>query len=140
MSRSNTLPANLKRRILARLMAALMVVVSLMSASAQAAMVTTGELATHTTQQQTQAQVLALLSQAEARDTLLNLGVDPADVEQRVQAMTPAELQAFSAQVEDMQAGGSAVGVIVLVFVILIVLDLLGTTNIFPAIKPINTN
>ena len=54
--------------------------------------------------------------------------------------MTADELQAFNQQVADMQAGGdSLLGVVVWVFVVLIVLDLLGTTNIFPAIKPINT-
>ncbi|MBA56723.1 MAG: hypothetical protein CMK89_19895 [Pseudomonadales bacterium] len=121
-------------------MAVMMVVIGLMSASAQAAMVTTGDVISTASQQETRAQVLAILDQDEARDALLSLGVAPADVEQRVQDMTTAELQAFSKQVEEMQAGGSAVGVIILIFVILIVLDLLGTTNIFPVIKPINTN
>lgn len=127
-------------RTFARIMAVMMVVIGLMSASAQAAMVTTGDVISTASQQETRAQVLAILDQDEARDALLSLGVAPADVEQRVQDMTTAELQAFSKQVEEMQAGGSAVGVIILIFVILIVLDLLGTTNIFPVIKPINTN
>lgn len=127
-------------RAFARIMAVMMVVIGLMSASAQAAMVTTGDVISTASQQETRAQVLAILDQDEARDALLSLGVAPADVEQRVQDMTTAELQAFSKQVEEMQAGGSAVGVIILIFVILIVLDLLGTTNIFPVIKPINTN
>lgn len=135
MNRSSTL-----HRTLARMMAAMMVVISLMSATAQAAMVSTGDIISSASEQETRAQVLAILDQDEARDTLLSLGVAPADVEQRVQDMTSAELQAFSKQVEEMQAGGSAVGVIILIFVILIVLDLLGTTNIFPVIKPINTN
>jgi len=68
------------------------------------------------------------------------MGIDPNTIEQRVNSMTADELQAFNQQVADMQAGGdSLLGVVVLVFVVLIVLDLLGTTNIFPAIKPINT-
>ena len=135
MNRSSTL-----HRTLARMMAAMMVVIGLMSASAQAAMVSTSDVISTASEQETRAQVLAILDQDEARDALLSLGVAPADVEQRVQDMTSAELQAFSKQVEEMQAGGSAVGVIILIFVILIVLDLLGTTNIFPVIKPINTN
>lgn len=135
MNRSSTL-----HRTLARMMAAMMVIIGLMSASAQAAMVSTSDVLSTASEQETRAQVLAILDQDEARDTLLSLGVAPADVEQRVKDMTNAELQAFSKQVEEMQAGGSAVGVIILIFVILIVLDLLGTTNIFPVIKPINTN
>ena len=135
MTRSNPL-----HRTVARLMSAMMVIIGFLSASAQAAMVNTGDVVAAASQQATQAQVLAVLDQDEARNTLLSLGVDPADVEQRVHDMSPSELQAFSQQVDEMQAGGSAVGVIILVFVILIVLDLLGTTNIFPVIKPINTN
>ena len=134
MNRSNVL-----HRIVTRLMVPMMVVVGLMSATAQAAMVTTGDMVADSARQQTQAQVLAILDQQDARELLLELGVSPTDIERRVHSMTADELQAFSQQVEEMQAGGSAVGVIVLVFVILILLDLLGTTNIFPAIKPINT-
>lgn len=134
MSQTKTL-----QQCVARLLAVMMVVVSTLSATAQAAMIPTQDLITTETQASSRAQVLAILDQEEARDTLLTLGVNPADVEQRVAEMTAEELQAFNAQVEDMQAGGSVVGFVVLIFVVLIVLDLLGTTNIFPAIKPVNT-
>ncbi len=133
MNRSKAL-----HRATARLMAAMMIVVGLLSTTAQAAMVSTDTIVASTSQQETRQQVMAILDQEEARDTLLSLGVEPAEVEQRVQNMSTAELQAFSQQVEDMQAGGSVVGAVVLIFVILIVLDLLGTTNIFPAIDPIS--
>lgn len=135
MSRFNAL-----QRLLARVLASMMIITGLLSATAQATMVSTQELVAGAAQQTSRAQVLAILSQDEARDTLLQLGVNPADVEARVNSMSADELQAFSQQVADMQAGGSAIGVIVLVFVILIVLDLLGTTNIFPSIKPIKVN
>lgn len=133
MSQSKTLQQNV-----ARLLAMLMVVVSTLSTTAQAAMIPTQDLVTSESRESTRAQVLAILDQEQARDAMLTLGVDPADVEQRVGEMSTEELQAFNAQVEDMQAGGSVVGFVVLVFVVLIVLDLLGTTNIFPAIKPVN--
>ncbi|MEN8670173.1 MAG: PA2779 family protein [Ketobacter sp.] len=130
--------ANALQQWVARLLASTMVVVSILSASAQAAMIPTQKMLSDADRESTRAQVLAVLDQQQARDTLLSLGVDPAHVEQRVAEMTADELQAFSTQVEEMQAGGSVVGFVVLVFVILIVLDLLGTTNIFPAIKPVN--
>ncbi|MCP5015018.1 MAG: PA2779 family protein [Ketobacter sp.] len=116
-----------------------MMITGLLSATAQAAMVSTHELVNSEAQQMTRTQVLSILDKEEARNTLLNLGVNPAEVEARIDNMSAEELQAFSEQVNTMQAGGGVVGVVVLVFVILIVLDLLGTTNIFPAIKPINT-
>ncbi len=127
------------QKTLARFLVAMMVLVGFQSA-VQAAMVTTSQLVASESQQMDRTQVLALLDKQEAIDALTNLGIDTASVEDRVNNMTAEELQAFNQQVEDMQAGGSSlVGVVVLVFVILIVLDLLGTTNIFPAIKPINT-
>ncbi|WP_233716859.1 PA2779 family protein [Ketobacter alkanivorans] len=127
------------QRTTARLLAVTMMITGLLSATAQAAMVSTHELVNSEAQQMTRTQVLSILDKEEARSTLLNLGVNPAEVEARIDNMSAEELQAFSEQVNTMQAGGGVVGVVVLVFVILIVLDLLGTTNIFPAIKPINT-
>ena len=64
------------------------------------------------------------------------LGVDPALVQARIQNMTAEELQAFNDQVNEMEAGGSALGVIVLVLLLLILLDLLGVTDVFPGIHP----
>lgn len=128
------------QKMVARILSAMMIVSGLLSVTAQAAMVSTQDLVATEAQQLDRTQVLALLDKTEARAALLDLGVNPADVEARVNQMSADELQAFSQQVEQMQAGGSAVGVVVLVFVILIVLDLLGTTNIFPAIKPISPN
>ena len=125
---------------LARILAALMLFVGVQSATVQAAMISTSDVIAKQTEQMNRAQVLELLNKQEAADALTAMGIDPNTVEQRVNSMTAEELQAFNQQVADMQAGGdSLLGVVVLVFVVLIVLDLLGTTNIFPAIKPINT-
>lgn len=125
---------------LARILAALMLFVGVQSATVQAAMISTSDVIAKQTEQLNRAQVLELLNKQEAVDALTAMGIDPNTVEQRVNSMTADELQAFNQQVADMQAGGdSLLGVVVLVFVVLIVLDLLGTTNIFPAIKPINT-
>ncbi|MAR92032.1 MAG: PA2779 family protein [Pseudomonadota bacterium] len=127
------------QRALARLLAGVMVVVSIFGASAQAAVVSTQSLLDQEAETATRQQVMALLEREEARSALAQLGVAEADVQARIDAMSPTELQAFQQQLADMQAGGSALGVVVVVFVILILLDLLGTTNIFPAIKPINS-
>jgi len=130
---------NAFQRAMARVLAAMMVVVGLMSATAQAAMVTTGDMVVTKSLEQTRNQVMSILDQKEAQDTLVKLGVSRADVEERINSMTADELQAFSKQVEDMQAGGSVLGIILTIILILLILDLLGATNVFPAIKPINS-
>lgn len=132
---------NNTQKILARLLAAMMIFISVQSATVHAAMITTGELVASETQELSRNQVLAVLDKQEAIDTMASLGIDAETVQQRVNNMTADELQAFNQQVADMQAGGSSLlGVVVLVFVVLIVLDLLGTTNVFPAIKQIENN
>ena len=133
-------PNTTTKQVVARLLAALMLLVSLQSATAQAAMVSTSELVAAESQSWQRAQVSALLAEQEAVNTLESLGIDPEMVQQRVDNMTAAELQAFNQQVADQQAGGSSLlGVVVLIFVVLVVLDLLGTTNVFPAIKQIES-
>ena len=104
------------QRALARLLAGVMVVVSIFGASAQAAVVSTQSLLDQEAETATRQQVMALLEREEARSALAQLGVAEADVQARIDAMSPTELQAFQQQLADMQAGGSALGVVVVVF------------------------
>lgn len=125
----------------ARLLVAVMLLLGLQTSVAQAGMVSTHTQLKELTLQQDRTVLLKTLSQQEAVDAMLTLGVSPEEVQQRVNNMTTEELAALQHQMDDLQAGGSSlVGAVVLVFVVLIVLDLLGTTNIFPAIKPIDTS
>ena len=84
---------------------------------------------------------MELLGQEQAREALVGFGVSAEDVERRVQNMTPQELADFNAGVDQLPAGGASIfGVIIFVLVLLIVLDLLGATDVFPAIRPIKIN
>jgi hypothetical protein len=125
-------------RLLALLLSALTLFISLQSSVAHAAVVSTQALLQEQQTQFDRAQLRALLEREQAMEALQSLGVDPEMVQDRVASMTAEELAQFNQQVEQMQAGGSALGVVVLVFLILILLDLLGATDIFPAIRPIN--
>lgn len=127
------------KRTLALILSGLMLSTSLLSAVAQAAVVSTGDVIQAETNRMTRDQLVQMLQKRKATESLQAMGIDPAMVQHRVQHMTADELQAFNQQVSKMEAGGDALGVVVLVFLILIVLDLLGATDIFPAIKPINS-
>lgn len=126
-------------RTLSLILCALMLGTSVLSSVAQASIVSTRDLVQHEQLKYDRNQLHALLQRDQAVESMQSMGVDPEMVQQRIDHMTADELQAFNAQVDQMQAGGGILGVVVLVFVILIVLDLLGTTDIFPAIHPINT-
>jgi hypothetical protein len=83
----------------------------------------------------TRAQDLATVSAALARDQVraqfIALGVDPAEVEARVAVLTDAELRSLAGQVADAPAGGSALAVIGIVFLVLLILEAVGVIDVF---------
>lgn len=66
------------------------------------------------------------------QDQLLKQGVNPADVEARVAALSDAEAQQMAQQLEQLPAGAGVIGVLFAVFVILLVTDILGLTDVYP--------
>jgi hypothetical protein len=83
----------------------------------------------------TRAQDLAIVNSALAREQVRNqmaaMGVDPAAVDARVARLTDSELQSLADRMEQMPAGGDALAVIGVVFLILIILELVGVIDIF---------
>ena len=59
------------------------------------------------------------------------LGVDPSAVDARVARLTDSELRSLADRMEQMPAGGDALAVIGIVFVVLIILELVGVIDIF---------
>ncbi|MBU6953785.1 PA2779 family protein [Hahella sp. HN01] len=126
------------KQITAVLLSMSMFVLSLQSAAVRAAMVSTDTQIQVEQQNYDREQIMRITGSDEAKEVLLSLGVSQEDVEARVANMTADEIAEFNKQINEMPAGASsALGVILVIFVILIVLDLLGATNIFPVIKPI---
>ena len=78
------------------------------------------------------------MDNAEVQQKLIELGVSPDDAKQRIAGMTIAELDALNSQLNEMPAGG-IVGTIVTVLVVIAVLDVLGITDVYPFIRPINS-
>ncbi|SDX66306.1 hypothetical protein SAMN05443545_106305 [Aidingimonas halophila] len=73
-----------------------------------------------------------VLSRQDVQDQLLAQGVDPADVRDRVDALSDQEVHDMADRLDDMPAGASVVGALFAVFVILLVTDILGLTDVFP--------
>ncbi len=72
-----------------------------------------------------------VLAQEVVRDQFLQMGVSPELVEARVAALTDQELQMLETQLNELPAGGSVLAIIGIVFVVLIILEIIGVTNIF---------
>lgn len=104
------------------------------AAPVQAAMVGTDSLLVQQSQAAQLTEVQAYMAREDVQDQMKALGVDPATAATRVAAMTTSELSQVQQHIKDMPAGGSALGVVLTVFLILILLELVGAINIFSRI------
>ncbi|MES9818300.1 MAG: PA2779 family protein [Candidatus Thiodiazotropha sp.] len=75
--------------------------------------------------------IRSAITRDDVRSTLVGMGVNPAEAELRLDALTDAELVMLSQQMDELPAGGSILGVLGAVLIVLIVLELLGVTNVF---------
>lgn len=103
-------------------------------APAQAAIVGTGTAMAMSERADSVARVNAVLLREDVQAQLEALGVDPERAIERVEALTDAELASLEARLGELPAGGSVLGVLGAVLVVLIVLELLGVTNVFTSI------
>ena len=99
-----------------------------------AGMVGTDEILSAGTRSQQMTEIQNVLARDDVRTQMLDLGVNPADVEERLNALTDTELAQLSTGMRELPAGGSVVGVIGVVFIVLLILELLGVTNVFTRI------
>lgn len=77
------------------------------------------------------AMVDATLARADVRGELAAMGVDPAEVEGRIDALSDAEVAQLAGQIESAPAGGDALAVIGVVFLVLIILEVVGVIDVF---------
>jgi len=76
----------------------------------------------------------SFLSREDVKDRLIELGVDPKDATARVAMLTDAEATELQAHIQDLPAGSSVFALLGVVLVVLIVLELIGVTNVFTKI------
>jgi len=130
-----------KHSFMRRLAAALAVFHLLLVAQvpmASAAMIGTAEVLAAQQQQVDRTQLMAMLDDQGVQQKLTALGVDKAQVEERIKHLSNTELAQFNQQLSEAPAGGGVVGIIVLFLVIFIITDLLCATDIFSFVKCIN--
>jgi uncharacterized protein DUF6627 len=69
---------------------------------------------------------------------LVRLGVDPAEAQRRVDALTPEEVATVQGRLSQLPAGGfvgEVVGALLIVFIVLLITDIAGLTDVFPFVK-----
>ena len=75
-----------------------------------------------------------LLAREDVGRQLEAFGVDRATVVERLNGLSSAELMELEGQIESQVAGGDILAVIGIVFVVLLILELVGVTDIFKSI------
>jgi hypothetical protein len=76
--------------------------------------------------------ISAVLAEQQVRDQLVRFGVDPQTATMRVAALSDSELQALDQRISELPAGGTGVfEVLGIVLLVLLVLELVGVTDIF---------
>ena len=106
---------------------------------AQAEMITTDQVLQDSDPADDRAKVETFLAREDVKDQLVVLGVDPAEAAVRVASLTDAELAQIAGRLDELPAGegavGAIVGAIVFIFLVLLITDLLGLTDVFPFVK-----
>jgi|FrelakmetLWP11LW_1041352.scaffolds.fasta_scaffold12409_1 hypothetical protein len=120
-------------------MTVLMVLIAGPYQAALAALVPTQAAVDSADASKARATIKDFLARQDAQSELVSRGIDPAEAKARIDSLTDAEAMMVAKHVESMPAGGNAVGILVgallLVFIILLITDLVGVTDVFPFVK-----
>ncbi len=127
------------RSVMALTMAAAMLMASLPTNSALAAMVSTDQVIEVAATAEARAQVTDFMAREDVRRDLRSLGIDPNEAARRAAALSDREIQQIAGRLDELPAGqdaaGALIGALLVIFLVLLVTDLLGMTDIFPFVK-----
>ena len=127
------------RRFIAMSLAVSMVIASGPLTLAHATMISTDQIIEESSTVEDRARVMEFLTREEVRQELEALGVNPDEAMQRATTLSDREIRQIAGQLEKLPAGqsavGAVVGAIVLIFLVLLITDLLGLTDVFPFVK-----
>ncbi len=108
--------------------------------TAQAKMVGTSAVIAGQQETSQRAQAASFLAREDVKQIMTQYGVDPVEAQKRIDSLSSEELSKVASTMDQLPAGGSAVGAVVgaalIVFVILLITDILGFTHVFSFVNP----
>jgi hypothetical protein len=120
-------------------MATIMLLIAIPYQPLLAAMVTTEDTFNQIKAQDARDNLKTLLSRSDIKNTLISQGIDPDEAKARVDSLSDAEVIEVAGKIEQFPAGGGAfealIGAALIVFLVLLITDILGYTNVFPFVK-----
>lgn len=126
-------------RTLSRILIATTLSMSIWLPGAQAAMISSEQVIDNQLAAQNRDKLRAFFDREDVQTQLQAQGVSADDAKARVDALTDSEVATVAEHIDNLPAGGDAVGSILgfvlLIFIILLITDLLGLTHVFPFVK-----
>jgi hypothetical protein len=102
-----------------------------------AGMISTGQVLAAQGGQLDRSRLVSFLEREDLQRQLAAMGVDVQNAKERVAGLTDAEVAQINQRLDELPAGGDILGVILAIFIIFIITDALGVTDIFPFVHPI---
>jgi len=113
--------------------------ISMPHKSALAVMVGTETVLDVTRSQEARDYLNQILAREDVQTALVAEGIDPVEAKARVDSLSDAEVVSLADRIEQVPAGADALGIILgtalIVFLVLLITDILGLTDIFPFVK-----
>jgi hypothetical protein len=107
--------------------------------AADAVMIGTEVVLSEVQNQQGRERLRGFLDREEVQTEMVARGIDPREAQTRVDSLTDAEVAYLVDKLDQLPAGGNAigpiVGALVFIFVLLLITDLLGLTNVYPFVR-----
>ena len=126
-------------RLIAAPMAALMFVMSVPIGIANAGLISTERVVESKAAAGDRARIFDFLAREDVRAQMIELGVDPAVAMARVAGLSDAEIRDIAGRIDQLPAGqdffGAVLGTALVIFLVLLVTDILGLTDVFPFVR-----
>ncbi len=127
------------RKVVASLVVVAFCFLSVVVAPLHATLVGTADILATQETDMTRDKIKTFLAREDVVNQLQAFGVGMEEAQARVDTLTAEEIQLLSEKIDEMPAGGDALGFLlalaVITFVVLIILDLAGVTDVFTFIK-----
>jgi hypothetical protein len=128
-----------KRKAIAILVIVTFSTFCIISAPARARMINTDEIFKQSQYDLSRKSINTFLDRSEVQNYLVAWGVSPEEAKARIDSLTDEEIENIASRLNRLPAGGDGLGTIVgaalLIFIILLITDILGYTDVFSFVK-----
>ena len=104
---------------------------------AQAAIIANAQLIDQVQHANDKDVLLQTINRVDVQEQLLTMGVSTADIESRINQMTQQEIAQLNQQINELPAGSGVLSFILIIFIVFVITDVIGATDIFPFIHPV---